>query len=181
MNDQPSDPHIAFATTDRPMHEALNSMVNGALPQSPEQFGTQLIRKKWGENIDPQTAQLVTLDYHYRGHPPQDGVEQGQVASSQTLVQALLSNYLKPSVTAVSRKPFSVFNTPPDVGLSIRIVQNVDEFADHGNGNHHTYEGIYRANRAAGLWADHANRAQAGGLQTVGVGVESENPLSGLP
>ncbi|MBM6442276.1 MULTISPECIES: dermonecrotic toxin domain-containing protein [Pseudomonas] len=143
MNDQPRDPHIALATTDRPMHEVLNSLVSGALPQSPEQFGTQLIRKKWGENIDPQTARLVTLDYHYRGHPPQGGVEQGQVASSQTLVQALLSNYQTVGDGRFAETVFGLY-TPPDVGPSIRIVQNVDEFADHGNGNHHTYEGIYR-------------------------------------
>lgn len=34
--------------------------------------------------------------------------------------------------------------TPPDIGPAIRIVENVDEFADHGSGNHRTYEGVYR-------------------------------------
>ncbi|PBJ03184.1 dermonecrotic toxin domain-containing protein [Pseudomonas sp. ACN5] len=126
-----------------PLRETLQSVVSAALPQSPEQFGAQLIREKWGQDIDPPTALLVTLDYRYRGHPPQDGIEQGQVASTQTLVQALLQNYQTVGDGRFAESVFGLY-TPPDVGPSIRIVEQVDEFADHGNGNHHTYEGIYR-------------------------------------
>lgn len=126
-----------------PLREILTSVVGAALPQSPEQFGAQLIKAKWGPDIDPQKALLVTLDYRYRGHPPQGGIEQGQVANTLTLVQALLANYQTVGDGRFAESAFGLY-TPPDVGPSVRIVEHVDEFADHGNGNHHTYEGIYR-------------------------------------
>jgi hypothetical protein len=139
MNDHRTPLH----TEHLPLRETLESVVSAALPQSPEQFAAQLIKEKWGQDIDPQNALLVTLDYRYRGHPPQDGIEQGQVANSQTLVQALLANYQSVGDGRFAESLLGLF-TPPDVGPSIRIVEHVDEFADHGNGNHHTYEGIYR-------------------------------------
>ncbi|MNX62004.1 Dermonecrotic toxin [compost metagenome] len=139
MNDHQTPLHPDLA----PLRETLKSVVGAALPQSPEQFGAQLIKAKWGQDIDPQKALLVTLDYRYRGHPPQDGIEQGQVANTQTLVQALLANYQTVGDGRFAESLLGLF-TPPDVGPSIRIVEHVDEFADHGNGNHHTYEGIYR-------------------------------------
>ena len=125
------------------MRDDLNAVVNIALPQTPGQFGVRLIKEKWGANIDPQTALLVTLDYEYKGHPAQDGIHQGQVASSQSLLQALLSNYQTVGDGRFAETAFGLY-TPPDVGPSVRIVQKVDEFADHGSGNHQTYEGIYR-------------------------------------
>jgi len=139
MNDHRTPLHAEHL----PLRETLESVVSAALPQSPEQFGAQLIQERWGQDIDPQSALLVTLDYRYRGHPPQDGIEQGQVANSQTLVQALLANYQSVADGRIAEGLLDLF-TPPDVGPSIRIVEHVDEFADHGNGNHHTYEGIYR-------------------------------------
>ncbi|POF43490.1 hypothetical protein B0D71_01350 [Pseudomonas laurylsulfativorans] len=139
MNDHQTPLHPELA----PLRETLKSVVSAALPQSPEQFGAQLIKEKWGQDIDPQTAMLVTLDYRYRGHPAQDGIEQGQVANTQSLVQALLANYQTLGDGRFAESAFGLY-TPPDVGPSIRIVEHVDEFADHGNGNHHTYEGIYR-------------------------------------
>lgn len=139
MNDHQTPLHPDLA----PLRETLKSVVGAALPQSPEQFGAQLIKAKWGQDIDPQKALLVTLDYRYRGHPPQDGIEQGQVANTQTLVQALLANYQTVGDGRFAESAFGLY-TPPDVGPSVRIVEHVDEFADHGNGNHHTYEGIYR-------------------------------------
>ena len=125
------------------MRDELKSAVDIALPQSPSQFGERLIKEKWGANIDPQTALLVTLDYHYKGHPAQEGIEQGQVASSRSLLQALLANYQTIGDGRFAETAFGLY-TPPDIGPSVRIVQNVDEFADHGRGNHETYEGIYR-------------------------------------
>ncbi|MFV0934726.1 dermonecrotic toxin domain-containing protein [Pseudomonas jessenii] len=139
MNDHQTPLHPDLA----PLRETLKSVVGAALPQSPEQFGAQLIKAKWGQDIDPQNALLVTLDYRYRGHPPQDGIEQGQVANTQTLVQALLANYQTVGDGRFAESAFGLY-TPPDVGPSVRIAEHVDEFADHGNGNHHTYEGIYR-------------------------------------
>ncbi|WP_109784703.1 dermonecrotic toxin domain-containing protein [Pseudomonas sp. OV226] len=129
------------------MRGELAAAVNIALPQTPDQFGAHLIKEKWGADIDPQTALLVTLDYNYKGHPAQDGIQQGQVAHSQTLLQALLSNYQTVGDGRFAETAFGLY-TPPDIGPSVRIVQNVDEFADHGSGNHQTYEGIYRQTKA---------------------------------
>ncbi|RON24484.1 hypothetical protein BK660_02090 [Pseudomonas brassicacearum] len=125
------------------MRDELNAAVNIALPQTPGQFGARLIKEKWGADIDPQSASLVTLDYDYKGHPARDGIHQGQVASSQSLLQALLSNYQTVGDGRFAETAFGLY-TPPDIGPCVRIVQHVDEFADHGSGNHQTYEGIYR-------------------------------------
>jgi len=125
------------------MRDELNAAVNIALPQTPGQFGARLIKEKWGADIDPQTALLVTLDYDYKGHPAKDGVQQGQVASSHSLLQALLSNYQTVGDGRFAENAFGLY-TPPDIGPSVQIVQKVDEFADHGSGNHQSYEGIYR-------------------------------------
>ncbi|VVP26594.1 dermonecrotic toxin domain-containing protein [Pseudomonas fluorescens] len=125
------------------MRDELNAAVNIAMPQTPRQFGARLIREKWGADIDPQTALLVTLDYEYKGHPASEGIHQGQVASSQSLLQALLSNYQTVGDGRSAENAFGLY-TPPDLGPSVRIVPRVDEFADHGSGNHQTYEGIYR-------------------------------------
>ena len=143
MNDHPRDNGAAPNPPVLPLREELKSAVNTALPQSPEQFGAQLIKEKWGENIDPRATFLVTLDYNYHGHPQQDGIQQGRIASSQTLTQVLLSNYQTVGDGRFGETAFGLY-TPPDVGPLIRIVQNVDEFAYQGSGNHETYEGIYR-------------------------------------
>lgn len=129
--------------TPLPMRDELKAAVDIALPQTPGQFGEHLIKQKWGADIDPQTALLVTLDYDYRGHPPQDGIHQGQVGSSRTLVQTLLSNYQTVGDGRFGETAFGLY-TPPDVGPAVRVVEHVDEFADHGSGNHRTYEGVYR-------------------------------------
>jgi hypothetical protein len=123
------------------LRDALKSAVDIALTQTPAQFGEHQIRKKWG--VDPQSALLVTIDYDYHGHPAQNGIYQGQVASSQTLVRALLSNYQTAGDGRFGETAFGLY-TPPDIGPAIRIVDKVDEFADEGSGNHQTYEGIYR-------------------------------------
>lgn len=134
-------PHKPVAPA--PMRDELKAIVDTALPQNPAQFGEHVIKQKWGAGIDPQRALLVTLDYDYRGHPVQNGVYQGQVASSRTLVDALLSNYQIVGDGRFGETAFGLY-TPPDVGPSVRIVEKVDEFADDGSGNHKTYEGIYR-------------------------------------
>ncbi|VVN65919.1 dermonecrotic toxin domain-containing protein [Pseudomonas fluorescens] len=126
-----------------PMRADLQATVESALPLSPGQFGAQLIQEKWGKDIAPQTAQLVTLDYNYNGHPVQNGVQQGRVASSQNLTQVLLSNYQTVGDGRFGETAFG-FYTPPDIGPQVRIVDKVDEFAYPGSGNHKTYEGIYR-------------------------------------
>src|SRR5690349_12846267 len=126
------------------MHNELKAAVETALPQTPAQFGERLIKEKWGADIDPQTALLVTLDYNYHGHPPENGIHQGRVGSSRTLIQALLGNYQTVGDGRFGETVFGLY-TPPDIGPSVRIVEKVDEFAYVGSGNHDTYEGIYRA------------------------------------
>lgn len=126
------------------MRNELKAAVETALPQTPAQFGERLIKEKWGADIDPQTALLVTLDYDYHGHPPEIGVHQGLVGSSRTLIQALLGNYQTVGDGRFGETAFGLY-TPPDIGPSVRIVEKVDEFAYVGSGNHDTYEGIYRA------------------------------------
>ncbi|AWM92604.1 hypothetical protein DJ564_18185 [Pseudomonas sp. 31-12] len=125
------------------MRDELKAALDIAIPQTPGQWGERLIKEKWGQDIDPQTTLMVTLDYHYKGHPEENGFQQGQVASSRSLLQALLSNYQTVGDGRFAETAFGLY-TPPDVGPTVRIVEHVDEFADHGSGNHETYEGIYR-------------------------------------
>ncbi|MDQ0124200.1 hypothetical protein J2W17_003148 [Pseudomonas lini] len=143
MNERPHDqvagPHPTPAWQ---MRSDLKGILDLALPQTPAQFGEHQIKKKWGQGIDPQTTLLVTLDYDYKGHPAQAGIHQGKVASSQSLLQALLSNYQTVGDGRFAETAFGLY-TPPDIGPSVRIVEQVDEFADQGSGNHQTYEGIY--------------------------------------
>ncbi|MFJ7281797.1 dermonecrotic toxin domain-containing protein [Pseudomonas sp. NPDC099000] len=144
MNDLAHDPADDPTPSAMPKWRTeLKAAVDLALPQSPGQFGERLIKEKWGEGIDPQTALLVTLDYHYKGHPAENGIEQGRVASSRSLLQTLMSNYQTVGDGRFAETAFGLY-TPPDVGPTVRIVERVDEFADHGSGNHQTYEGIYR-------------------------------------
>jgi Leucine-rich repeat (LRR) protein len=139
-DDNVAGPHPAPTL---PMRDELKAVVDLALPQSPGQFGERLIKEKWGADIDPQSALLVTLDYHYKGHPAENGIEQGRVASSRSLLQTLLSNHQTVGDGRFAETAFGLY-TPPDVGPTVRMVESVDEFADHGSGNHQTYEGIYR-------------------------------------
>ncbi|QVW25785.1 hypothetical protein KJF94_09690 [Pseudomonas hormoni] len=139
-HDEEAGPHPA---SNWRMRDELKDLVDIALPQTPGQFGERQIKEKWGHDIDPRTAMLVTLDYDYKGHPAQDGIHQGQVNNSQSLLQTLLLDY---QTVADGRFGENVFGllTPPDIGPNIRIVEKVDEFADRGSGNHRAYEGIYR-------------------------------------
>ncbi|NWA70198.1 dermonecrotic toxin domain-containing protein [Pseudomonas reactans] len=123
--------------------ETLSQAVETGMPLSPAAYGAKLIREQWGADIDPQTAQLVTLDYNYHGHPAVDGVEQGQVHSQQPLIQALLLNYQAVGDNRFFETAFG-FYTPPAIGPAVKIVEHVDELAFHGAGNHDSYEGIYR-------------------------------------
>lgn len=123
--------------------EALNQAVQSSLLLSPAEYGTSLIRQKWGASLDPATAQLVTLDYDYHGHPPIDGVHQGQIRVQQSLVQALLSDYQAVADDRFGETAFG-FYTPPAIGPHITLVDHVDEFASQEGGFHRDYEGIYR-------------------------------------
>lgn len=144
MNNTSPDPHHQLATdASRTMRDQLQSIIDSASPQTPDQFATQLFHQKWGQGIDPQTALLVTLDYDFKGHPPLDDVHQGRLANTRTLLQALLGNYQVVADGRFGEMAFGLY-TPADVGPSVRIVEHVEEFALAGSGNHDTYEGIYR-------------------------------------
>ena len=121
----------------------LNRALQDSLVLTPAEHGATLIRQKWGDDVDPVTTQLVTLDYDYHGHPLINGVHQGQIRFRQSLVQALLSDYQAVADDRFGETAFG-FYTPPAVGPEIKIVKNVDEFAYVGSGNHRDYEGIYR-------------------------------------
>lgn len=123
--------------------EDLKATVDTVLPLSPAQFANQLIQAKWGHDLDPETAQLVTLNYNFHGHPAQAGVEQGRVASTRSLTQLLVDNYQTVGDGRFGETAFGLY-TPPDIGPAVQIVAKVDEFAYVGSGSHDTYEGIYR-------------------------------------
>uniref|UniRef100_UPI0038620E58 dermonecrotic toxin domain-containing protein n=1 Tax=Pseudomonas sp. TaxID=306 RepID=UPI0038620E58 len=123
------------------MRDTLRSAVDAALPQTPGQFGEHLIKEKWGHDIDPTTAQLVTLDY--KGRPAQNGIHQGRVASSMSLVQVLISNYQTVGDGRFGETVFGLY-TPPDVGPSIVVTEHVDDLTEPDNDYYYTYEGIYR-------------------------------------
>jgi hypothetical protein len=126
-------------TTPAPrLSDELRAVVETALPQTPAQYGAQVIREKWGPGLDPQTAQLVTLHYDYWLHAGHDGRHQGRVARSQSLVQVLLSDYQTVGDGRFGETGFG-FYTPPDVGPAVSIVEGPEPTDDH-----RTYEGIYR-------------------------------------
>lgn len=116
----------------------FQALVTAALPQTPAQFANALIQQRWGKDIDPQQTLLVTLDYSYHGHPAIDGVEQGRVASSQSLTQVVLGNYQAVGDDRFAETAFGVY-TPPAIGPAVQIVDQVDEFAYIGTGNHASY------------------------------------------
>lgn len=137
-----NQPHDDISGPDLPaaprMRDELRSVVETALPQTPARFAGHLIQEKWGRDIDPQTAQLVTLHYDYWLRPEWDGSHRGRVANSQSLVQVLISNYQTVGDGRFGETAFG-FYTPPDVGPSVRIMEKAEPSDDH-----RTYEGIYR-------------------------------------
>lgn len=135
MSNPPNGPASNLAPT---MHDELKAIVETALPQTPAQFAERMIRKKWGAGIDPNTAQLVTLHYDYWLRTEQDGTHLGCVASTQSLVQALLANYQTVGDGHFYETAFGIY-TPHDVGPAVRIMEKAEPTDDH-----RTYEGIYR-------------------------------------
>ena len=120
------------------MRDELSAAVDTALPQTPALFGEHVIREKWGQAIDPQTAQMVTLHYDFWSSTKRGVRHEGQVARSQSLVQALLSNYQTVGDGRFGETAFGLY-TPPDVGPSIRIMEKIEP-----SDGHEVYEGIYR-------------------------------------
>lgn len=123
------------------MRNELSAAVATALPLTCITFGSHLIKAKWGPDIDPQTTLLATIDYDDATHPGQNGVHQGHVTYSRTLVQALLNNYQQVGDGRFGETVFGLY-VPPDIGPTINIVEA-------GTGNspdyYHSYEGVYRS------------------------------------
>lgn len=140
QSEQPS--HALPVVPDPPLaprlRDELQAAVDIALPQTPAGFAERKIREKWGEGLDPQTAQLVTLHYDYWLRAPLGGSHQGRVARSQSLVQVLLSNDQTVGDGRFGETAFGLY-TPPDVGPSVSLMEGPDPTDDH-----RTYEGIYR-------------------------------------
>ncbi|UVK96787.1 dermonecrotic toxin domain-containing protein [Pseudomonas sp. B21-048] len=140
MNDHPLNDNPA-PHRDQPVAGALEAAVATALPQSPEQFGAQLIKGKWGQEIDPYTTLLVTLDYG--ASADQDGILYGQVNNSRTLVQALLANYQTLGDGRFDENLFG-FVTPPAMGPAFHVLDAVNNPAAKDKDYYTDYEGIYR-------------------------------------
>lgn len=143
MND-PLRGHDSLPHPALPLRDELKTAVATALPQTPEQFGAQLIREKWGQDIDPDSALLVTLDYDTDASAGRDAIHQGRVNNSRTLVQALLSNYQTVADGRFGETAFGLY-TPPDIGPDIHVVGPVDDAAAKALDYYHDYEGIYRS------------------------------------
>lgn len=109
------------------------------LPMTPAQFAAKMIEDRWG--AEPLSAQLVDLIYDFQAYPAHQGVHQGKVRTSQTLVQVLLSNYQTVGAGRFGETAFGLY-TPPLVGPQVRVVE-VDESLNPGGG-YNDYEGIYR-------------------------------------
>jgi hypothetical protein len=125
-----------------PEHQDLYAIVTTASPQTAGQFAGRLIKEKWGQEIDPQSAVLVTLHYIRDGATENNGEKPGQVAHSLTLLETLLSNYQTVGDGRFGETAFGLY-TPPSVGPTVRIVDDLDERAVYGT-TLDTYEGIYR-------------------------------------
>lgn len=120
------------------LREPLRALADTPLPKSPAQLAEQVIREKWGAVLEGHTAQLVTLHYDYGLRTEADGSHVGRVASVQSLVQVLLSNYQTVGDGRFGESAFGLY-TPPDVGPAVRLLDTPEPTDDH-----RTYEGIYR-------------------------------------
>ncbi|WP_085639105.1 MULTISPECIES: dermonecrotic toxin domain-containing protein [unclassified Pseudomonas] len=125
------------------MRSALNATVASALPLTPEAFGIARIRARWGADIDPQTARMVTLDYDRDWDQGKNGVHHGKVRRSHTLIRALLDNDQTVADGAFGENLFGLY-TPPDIGPTVVIQDESAADATNEPGWLRDYEGIYR-------------------------------------
>ncbi|WP_330220788.1 leucine-rich repeat domain-containing protein [Pseudomonas frederiksbergensis] len=120
--------------------QPLSSLaLDAVLPQTPTQYAAKLIEERWG--AAPLAARLVDLNYSFYGYPAQQNVQQGRVRKSQSLVQALLSNYQAVGAGRFGETAFGLY-TPPVVGPEVQIVE-IDQ-SIKPDGGFRDYEGIYR-------------------------------------
>ncbi|MGE8097023.1 dermonecrotic toxin domain-containing protein [Pseudomonas fluorescens] len=120
-------------------HPLSSLALDAVLPSTPTQYAAKLIEERWGAEL--LAARLVDLNYHFYGYPAQQDVQQGRVRKSQSLVQALLSNYQTVGAGRFGETAFGLY-TPPAVGPEVRIVE-IDE-SINPDGGFQDYEGIYR-------------------------------------
>ncbi|MFJ2364596.1 dermonecrotic toxin domain-containing protein [Pseudomonas sp. NPDC087697] len=135
-----SQHHPATGRLPAQINQSLSSLaLDAVLPSTPTQYAAKLIEERWG--AAPLAARLVDLNYDFHGYPAQQGVQQGRVSKSQSLVQALLSNYQTVGAGRFGETAFGLY-TPPAVGPEVRIVE-IDQSINPGGG-FQDYEGIYR-------------------------------------
>ncbi|MGE8179334.1 dermonecrotic toxin domain-containing protein, partial [Pseudomonas fluorescens] len=120
-------------------HPLSSLALDAVLPSTPTQYAAKLIEERWG--TVPLTARLVDLNYSFYGYPAQQDVQQGRVRKSQSLVQALLSNYQTVGAGRFGETAFGLY-TPPAVGPEVQIVEIDESINPHGG--FQDYEGIYR-------------------------------------
>ncbi|MCU1752094.1 dermonecrotic toxin domain-containing protein [Pseudomonas sp. 6D_7.1_Bac1] len=140
MMELESQHHPAIGQLPAQNRQALSSLaLDTVLPSTPSQYAAKLIEERWGSA--PLAARLVDLNYDFYGYPAQQGVQQGRVRKSQSLVQALLSNYQTVGAGRFGETAFGLY-TPPAVGPQVRIVE-IDQ-SINPDGGFRDYEGIYR-------------------------------------
>ena len=126
--------------------ERFAATLANAVPLSPAAFANNMIREKWGADVDPQNTRLVTLHYDYAGHEAQGNQpRRGQVARALSLTEAVLSNDQQVGDNRFGENLFGLY-TPPRVGPDIVIDNTVQFPASLG---HATWEGIYRQTHPA--------------------------------
>jgi C-terminal novel E3 ligase, LRR-interacting len=135
-----SQHHAATGRLPTQNKQTLSSLaLDAVMPLTPAQYAAKVIEERWGGA--PLTARLVDLNYDFHGYPVQQGVQQGRVRKSQSLVQALLSNYQTVGAGRFGETAFGLY-TPPVVGPEVRIVE-IDQPINPDSG-FLDYEGIYR-------------------------------------
>lgn len=122
-------------------HEQWASELETALPRSATRFTRNLIENRWGKDIAPTTSQLAYLQYDFRGYPSLNGIHQGRLIRTESLLQAAMTNQQTVGAGRFGETVFGLY-TPPSVGPEIAIAE-IDETSFPGGG-HRDYEGIYR-------------------------------------
>jgi hypothetical protein len=111
------------------------------LPRSATRFTRNLIESHWGIEIAAMTSQLAYLQYDFRGYPATEGIHQGRLIRTQSLLHAAMTNQQTVGAGRFGETAFGLY-TPPPVGPPIALV-DIDETTFPGGG-HADYEGIYR-------------------------------------
>ncbi len=129
------------AETRRNRHQQWALKLEAVLPHSATRFTRDLIEDRWGKDIAPMTSQLAYLQYDFRGYPALEGIHQGRLTRTESLLHAAMSNQQTVGAGRFGETVFGLY-TPPPVGPHIKVV-DIDESA-FPEGGHADYEGIYQ-------------------------------------